>query len=81
MRIRRRVRTCITRAALSYQLSVKTLFTCHAERSSEDREAIVTAETKHPYSHCGRVRLRFFIIGWSVPRVGMLRLRTTIASR
>jgi hypothetical protein len=24
--------------------------TCHAERSSDDREAIVATEPKHPYS-------------------------------
>jgi hypothetical protein len=26
--------------------------TCHAERSREDRGAILTAESKHPYNHC-----------------------------
>jgi membrane peptidoglycan carboxypeptidase len=39
---------------------------CHAERSGDDREAIVTAESKHPY--LTRLHPR-------VPAIGMLRLR------
>jgi hypothetical protein len=38
-------------SAISRQLSAQavTLTDCHAERSNEESEAILTAESKHPY--------------------------------
>jgi hypothetical protein len=36
---------------LPASLSMTKSRTCHAERSSEDRFAILTAESKHPYLH------------------------------
>jgi len=32
-------------------IKIPTAATCHAERSSEESEAILTAESKHPYLH------------------------------
>ena len=60
---------------------------CHAERSRDDREAIVTAESKHPYGHHDGLSVPLPSLkaaeanSGGVLRAGMFRLGTGFALR